>query len=134
MKSLRIFVLTLLFLHSKTGLALNLHFCGDHLASISWAFNAKGCGMEPSTQQNTDSESVSKALCCNDSTLIAQDHSPQTSESADAESIGKIFLAASELVCTAQKQIQGADYTILIFEPPSNQKRYKRFCQFIFYG
>lgn len=134
MKSLRIFVLLLLFLHSKTGLAVNLHFCGDHLANISWAFNAQGCGMESPVQQNTDGDSIAKAHCCKDNTLIAQDQSPQTSKSLGEDAVEKITLEIPRFQSPVQNQLQQSVPSILTAEPPPDQKRYKRFCQFIFYG
>ena len=46
MKQLRVLLLLLLFLQSKIGVAFNVHYCGGHIAKISWAFDAKDGGME----------------------------------------------------------------------------------------
>lgn len=135
MNSLRIAVLVILFLHSKTGLALNLHFCGDHLANISWAFNAKGCGMELPEQQQANGYTIQKAHCCNDSAFIAQDQSPQKSFSFKAYWIAKNTLRFSITEVLNLHRIEGTRTSILISEsPPPSQKRYKNYCQFIFYS
>ena len=46
MKQLRSILLLLLFLHSKVGVALNVHYCGGQIAAISWAFLPDNCGIE----------------------------------------------------------------------------------------
>ena len=72
MKQLKLFLLIILFVHSKMGMALNFHYCGDHLAQISFALNPKGCGMETSKTSDSDTLSFSQKNCCADEVEIFQ--------------------------------------------------------------
>ena len=72
MKRLKVILLLLLFVHSKMGMALNLHYCGDHIALISLAYSPKGCGMEVIKNQKTEGFSFSQKSCCSDALEIFQ--------------------------------------------------------------
>jgi hypothetical protein len=72
MNQLKLFLLIILFVHSKMGMALNFHYCGDHLAQISFALNPKGCGMETSKTSDSDTLSFSQKNCCADEVEIFQ--------------------------------------------------------------
>jgi len=72
MKRLKVILLLLLFVHSKIGMAHNFHYCGDHLASISSAYNPKGCGMEMTKNQKTEGLSFTQKSCCSDALEIFQ--------------------------------------------------------------
>ena len=54
------------------GMALNLHYCGDHIALISLAYSPKGCGMEVIKNQKTEGFSFSQKSCCSDALEIFQ--------------------------------------------------------------
>jgi len=72
MKRLKVILLLLLFVHSKTGMALNFHYCGDHIAAISSAYNPKGCGMEMTKNQKTGELYFTLKSCCSDALEIFQ--------------------------------------------------------------
>ena len=72
MKRLKVILLLLLFAHSKMGMALNFHYCGNHLASVSLAVNPKGCGMETSKSNHSKSLTFSQKSCCVDDIEIFQ--------------------------------------------------------------
>jgi hypothetical protein len=76
MKQLRVILLLLLFLQSKIGVAFNVHYCGAHIANISWAFDAKGCGMEKKIP-TTEELQFSQKNCCEDDLIISQNDSDQ---------------------------------------------------------
>ena len=59
---------------TQSGWALNLHFCGNDLAEISWAHTEQGCGMEAASY--TDSPSFQKTSCCSDQTLLSAVEQP----------------------------------------------------------
>ena len=80
MKRLQILLVILLFLHSKIGVALNAHYCGNHIADISWAFDVKGCGMEKSNLSLDFLEKIAKTNCCEDDLIVEQNTSDQTLE------------------------------------------------------
>lgn len=134
MKTLQVFLLVLFFLHSKTGVAFNLHYCGGHLASISWVFSAEGCGMEFPKPQKSEGENFAKAHCCDDSTFIAQDQSPQTQKYSDFE-IG----FEKSIIFSPEKNFRYNNEEKIFVNNPSSEsppikQRFKDFCQFIFYG
>ena len=55
-------------------MALNFHYCGDHLAEISLALNPKGCGMETSTLETLKPTFLhfSQKSCCADEVEVYQ--------------------------------------------------------------
>jgi len=72
MKRLKVILVLFLFVHSKMGMALNFHYCGDHIAVISLAYSPKGCGMEVIKNQKTEGFSFSQKSCCSDALEIFQ--------------------------------------------------------------
>ena len=92
MKQLRVILLLLLFLQSKIGLAFNVHYCGAHIAKISWAFDAKGCGMEKKIP-TTEELQFSQKNCCEDDFIISQNDSDQNIN--DQEQSNLVVLAGT---------------------------------------
>ena len=79
MKQLVSLFLALLIFGTRVGFALNLHYCGDRIAEISFAQNPLKCGMEMSQDKASQNEhSFSKKACCKDTTLLFQNQEPQT--------------------------------------------------------
>ena len=70
--------LALLIFGTRIGYALNVHYCGDRIAEISLAYFPEDCGME-SEEEATDplKTNFSKKTCCEDDTLLFQNHEPQ---------------------------------------------------------
>lgn len=78
MKSLVSFFLALLIFGTRVGYALNVHYCGDHIAEISLAYTPENCGMESDKEDtNPLKTGFSKKSCCKDDTLLFQNHEPQ---------------------------------------------------------
>jgi len=73
-KKLTSLVLALWLMATQSGWALNLHFCGNDLAEVSWAHTEQGCGMEATS--TTDSPSLEKTSCCSDQTLLSSSEQP----------------------------------------------------------
>ena len=92
MKQLRVILLLLLFLQSKIGVAFNVHYCGAHIAKISWAFDAKGCGMEKKIP-TTEELQFSQKNCCEDDLIISQNDSDQNIN--DQEQSNLVVLAGT---------------------------------------
>ena len=92
MKQLRVILLLLLFLQSKIGVAFNVHYCGAHIAKISWAFDAKGCGMEKKIP-TTEELQFSQKNCCEDDFIISQNDSDQNIN--DQEQSNLVVLAGT---------------------------------------
>lgn len=83
-KNIKAVFFLLIFLSSKVGLALNVHYCGGHIAEIALAWNAEDCGMSSEKSHETHQGFVvEKNHCCQDEALFIQNNEPQkTSESA----------------------------------------------------
>ena len=77
-------LLTLIFLTSKIGLAINVHYCGGHIEEIALAWNAEGCEMSAQKVQETRQDyKFTKNHCCKDQTIFIQNNEPQ--KTADYE-------------------------------------------------
>ncbi len=72
MKQLKVILLIFIFTHSKVGMALNFHYCGNHLAQISLAYNPKGCGMEVTPAKTSKEITFSQKKCCEDDLKVFQ--------------------------------------------------------------
>lgn len=131
MKRLASILLVLLFLQSKIGMAFNVHYCGGHIAKISWSFDAIGCGMEKSKASPTSPVQLQQKTCCNDDLIIAQNDSDQTTTLGQYELIvNQPIVAAvsnSKLVFPQRISFQRTP------DPPVINALYKRNCTLVFY-
>lgn len=133
MKQLRILILLLFFLQSKIGVAINVHYCGKHIAEISWAFDAKGCGMEKVDLSLCDSDQLTQKSCCADDVIIAQNDSDQSK----VEGQKPLLFATTNQRSSFEQQIEIIDFTPSIYNstyPPPKIPYYKINCAFIFYA
>lgn len=134
MKQLRV-LLVAFFLHSKTGIAFNIHYCGGHIANISWAFDAKDCGMETainSTDEHGHNQFTAK-MCCDDQEVVEQNTSNQLKIEGDDQNLQADInpLSTSAVVfrfTTHQRLVQYA------CNAPPESDLYLYYCSFIFYG
>jgi len=82
MKRLFSIFLAFLLLGTRVGFALNVHYCGDHVANVSLAYSPENCGMEEGKEkQTTNAIAFSKKSCCEDDVLLFQNHEPQKTHS-----------------------------------------------------
>ena len=130
MKQLRVLLLLLLFLHSKIGVAFNVHFCGDHIAKISWAFDAKGCGMEKKNLP-LDLLQFTQQSCCQDHVIIAQDDSDQTTN--QEKQLVDIFIQFELMDEIAPSQLDPIIALQSAHTPPPIRKLYRLNCAPLFY-
>lgn len=131
MYRLGVYLLLLLFLQSKVGLALNIHYCGAHIAKISWAFDAKGCGMEQK-QTTDDTLQFNQKTCCEDDVIIAQNDGDQNSGWSQQFFINGIHLAVSSF--SAYNETRSERVVYCLSRPPPKQALYKLNGAFLFYG
>lgn len=76
--NIKAFFFALIFLTSKIGLALNVHYCGGHIVEIVLAWNAEGCGMpSEKSQDSRQGFNLEKNHCCQDQTIFIQNNEPQ---------------------------------------------------------
>ena len=81
--------LAVLIMGTRIGFALNIHYCGTHIAEISLASSPSDCGMEDTANnQYPENPSFAKASCCADETVLYQNQEPQKQE---AESVLQVF-------------------------------------------
>ena len=133
MKQLRILILLLFFLHSKIGVAFNVHYCGKHIAEISWVFDAKGCGMEQTDLPLSTADQLSQKSCCDNDVVIAQNDADQTK----VEGQKVLLYARTNQRSLFEKQVEIIAFTPSINNstyPPPKRAQYKINCAFIFYA
>ena len=130
MKQLRVLLLLLLFLQSKIGVAFNVHYCGEHIAKISWAFDAKGCGMEKKIP-TTNELQFSQKSCCEDDLIISQNDSDQNINDQEQSNVGvltKTFNPIFKPIVPKHAIVQQMG-----IHPPPREPLYIKYCAQIFY-
>ena len=130
MKQLRVLLLLLLFLQSKIGVAFNVHYCGDHIAKISWAFDAKGCGMEKKIPL-TDALQFNQKSCCEDDLIISQNDGDQNindQEQSNVEVLTETFNPVLKPIVVNHAIVQHS-----VIRPPPREPLYIKHCAQIFY-
>lgn len=130
MKQLRVLLLLLLFLQSKIGVAFNVHYCGEHIAKISWAFDAKGCGMEKKIP-TTNELQFSQKSCCEDDLIISQNDSDQNINDQEQSNVGvltKTFNPIFKPIVAKHAIVQQMG-----IRPPPRKPLYIKHCAQIFY-
>ena len=96
-KNFKAIFFILIFLVSKVGLALNIHYCGGHIAEIELAWNVEGCGMSSEkSEDKSQAISLLKKHCCADETIFIQNNKPQKSSDADFK-ISSFFISINDL-------------------------------------
>ena len=76
----------LIFLTSKIGVALNVHYCGGHIQEIALAWNVEGCGISLKKSKDTHQGlKVTKNHCCQDKTVFIQNNEPQKTIESDLQ-------------------------------------------------
>ena len=85
-KSIKAIFFVLIFLTSKIGVALNVHYCGGHIQEIALAWNAEGCGMALDKSQDTHlGFKDTKNHCCQDKTVFIQNNEPQKATDSELQ-------------------------------------------------
>ena len=133
MKRLKVILLLLLFVHSKMGMALNFHYCGDHIAAISSAYNPKGCGMEMTKNQKTGGFYFTHKSCCFDALKIFQ----STEDISIADEAKWLDVDFSSPPILGIRRLSGLTYNqkIQINErpPPLQRQLFSMYGSFVFY-
>ena len=88
-KQLVCFTLAILILGTKVSYALNVHYCGNHIAEVSLAFISAKCEMESHQDSKIPFKTeVTKKSCCKDNTLLFQN---QQYQKVNIESVQKVI-------------------------------------------
>ncbi len=97
--SIKAIFFVLIFLTSKIGVALNVHYCGGHIQEIALAWNVEGCGISLEKSQDTHQGlEVTKKHCCQDKTVFIQNNEPQ--KTSDSESQVTYFAIQQNNICS----------------------------------
>lgn len=135
MKQLRVILLLIFFLHSKIGVALNIHYCGGQIANVSWVFDAKDCGMETainSTDEHEHDHFIAK-MCCDDQKVVEQN----TSDQLKIEGVDLELQADFNPLWTPVPVFRSTTHHRLVqysSNAPPEKGLYLYYCSFIFYG
>ena len=132
MKQLRVLFLLVLFLHSKIGVALNVHYCGGHVASVSSAFSPKNCGMEKPKPVD-DQLNFSSKHCCDDDLIVEQNENDQKQPDQDQQ----LFIGTSvktPLLTLSMIRLKQQNASLTTYRPPPKRKYHQLYCAYIFYG
>lgn len=86
LRSVKAIFFVLIFLTSKIGVALNVHYCGGHIQEIALAWNVEGCGMSLEKSQDTHQGlKLTKNHCCQDKTVFIQNNEPQKTTDSELQ-------------------------------------------------
>ena len=129
-------ILAILLMSTRIGFAINVHYCGDHIAEISLASNPLGCGMEIDQDKRLPKyASFSKTPCCSDQILLLQNNDPQKFE-IDSNlvlfGIGK--LTQFESLFKVSTLFSNIAFKIKYTTPPPRNKIFLLNHSFIIYG
>lgn len=132
MKQLRSILLLLLFLHSKVGVALNVHYCGGQIAAVSWAYLPENCGMEMK-KSSSELPIFSAKNCCDDDLVVEQNSEDQKQpDQKDRRTVANltqpVFQDTNSLSYNSQLLV------FSVYNPPPKLKQYNLNCSLIFYG
>ena len=84
--SIKAIFFVLIFLISKIGVALNVHYCGGYIQEIALAWNVEGCGISLEKSQDThQGKEVTKNNCCQDKTVFIQNNEPQKTTDSELQ-------------------------------------------------
>lgn len=128
-------VFAIYFLATKLGVALNLHYCGENIARISYAAHKKGCGMEEKPLATLFcSADIQEKSCCKDEVQLIQNkdqnplvHIVQLNAPVEATT------PVARFCCPPQILSSGTVYTTY-HHPPHAPPRYQLYCQYLFYA
>lgn len=130
MRQLRTFLLLILFLHSKIGVALNVHYCGGHIAVISWAFAVENCGMEQEPS-SSDAPRFSGKHCCDDDLVVEQNSNDQNKQEVEQPFS---TVAHTETLWLKKSTLAVNGLVLTNKPPPPKLKAYLVNCAYIFYA
>ena len=132
----RIFLVCILFLTSKVGLAFNVHFCAGSISEISFVWESAGCDMAiHEKQKNTHphSHELKSESCCSDRIIVFENvESEQVVSEQGNKFLEKvIFLYQKD---NLYNEIFLSKFNSNIIEDPPKLKLFLLYHSFIFYG
>jgi len=136
-KQLVCFTLAVLIFGTRVGFALNIHYCGDHIAEVSLAFISSNCEMESHQNSKISSKTeISKKSFCKDNTVLFQN---QQHQKVNLEAIQKLTAINTSILLP----LHSLDSKLILISkvfpnwnppPPKSDKLFLTQQSFIFYG
>lgn len=125
---IKVFFILLLFIQSRIVYGVNIHYCGNHIANLSYLYDAEGCEMHnPKYGKN---HYISQKTCCYDKVLFYDKNQLETESK-----IIFIYNPVVEKIFFAETIFLNKFIISTIPEfPPPKLHAYKKNCAFIFYG
>ena len=96
--SIKAIFFVLIFLTSKIGVALNVHYCGGHIQEIALAWNVEGVEFFGKKSRHPSRPRGYKKHCCQDKTVFIQNNEPQ--KTTDSELQVTYFAVQQHNTCT----------------------------------
>jgi len=124
----KILLILLFFIQSRLAHGINIHYCGNLVADLSYLYDAEGCDMH-----NFKSEKdchISQKNCCFDKVLV-YDKNQIESESISSS----LFNSINDQFIFGDFLFENKNILLPIPEsPPPKLPAFKKNCSFIFYG
>ena len=126
--SLRVKILFILlfFIQSRIAHGINIHYCGNLVADLSYLYDAEGCDMHNSEKDHH----ISQKNCCLDKVLVYDKNQIEN------ESISfSLFNSVKDQFIFGDFLFENKSVLLPIPEfPPPKLPVFKKNCSFIFYG
>ena len=125
---IKILAILLFFTQSRVALGINIHYCGNLVANLSYLHSVESCDMHDSKFDNNCQ--ISQETCCQDTALIFDKNQIETE-------FKKISLFSPITGQTFSRDVLNVDKIILVTIrefPPPRLPAFKKNCAFIFYG
>ena len=125
---IKIFCILLFFIQSRVAHGINIHYCGNLVADLSYLHNAEGCDMHNSKSEKDCH--ISQKTCCLDKVLVYDKNQIEN------ESISfSLFNSVKNQFIFGYFLFENKNILLPIPEfPPPKLPAFKKNCSFIFYG
>ena len=124
----KILFVLLFFIQSRIAHGINIHYCGNLVADLSYLHDAKGCDMHNSKSEKDCH--ISQKTCCLDKVLVYDKNQIEN------ESISfSLFNSVKDQFIFGDFLFENKNILLPIPEfPPPKLPVFKKNCSFIFYG
>jgi hypothetical protein len=124
----KILFILLFFIQSRIAHGINIHYCGNLVADLSYLHDAEGCDMHNSKSEKDCH--ISQKTCCLDKVLVYDKNQIEN------ESISfSLFNSVKDQFIFGDFLFENKNILLPIPEfPPPKLPVFKKNCSFIFYG
>ena len=125
----KILFILLFFIQSRIAQGINIHYCGNHVADLSYLYDAEGCDMH--NFKSEKDHHISQKTCCLDKVLV-YDKNQIENESISFSLFNSVkkdqFIFGDFLFENKNNLLPIPEF------PPPKLPAFKKNCSFIFYG